>query len=137
MSNDVMKAALVQMLAVFDRGADSDHSPAIVAARAAIKRQEPAYPPDDGPLTDEQVQSIRRVVEQPKDAERGASEQSCQECEGAGWTTQPDPRTHEPCQVQCEPCLGTGAKQAEQRQENRGPLDDDTWAGDDMMGASS
>lgn len=32
----------------------------------------------------------------------------CKACDGQGWTTQPDPRTHNATQVQCEPCLGTG-----------------------------
>jgi hypothetical protein len=32
----------------------------------------------------------------------------CSECKGEGWTTQPDPRNGDACQVQCEPCLGTG-----------------------------
>lgn len=42
-------------------------------------------------------------------AEFMARMKRCEVCDGQGWTTQPDPRNGDATQVQCEPCLGTGA----------------------------
>lgn len=75
-------------------------------ARAAIEQQAPAYPPDDGPLTDEQVQSIRRVVEQTKDADHWKA------LEAKGWQIQD-------CKV-CGESAGAYVKPVEQKDAERG-----------------
>lgn len=52
------------------------------------------------------VHALFAAIESPATVK----DEACPECEGQGWTIQPDPRNGEATQVQCEACYGTGRK---------------------------